>query len=57
MAFIQEPLRQMQQLSKEQLPSLAVPTECSSSSAPKSKSCAGKRSNLTARNDVEGERK
>lgn len=55
-ALIQEPLRQMQQLSKEQLPSLAVLPECSSSSAPKAKSCAGKCSNLTARNDGERER-
>lgn len=56
-AFIQEPLCQMQQLSKEQVPSLAVPAECSNSSAPKSKSCAGKCSNLTARNDGEEEKK
>lgn len=49
--FTREPLHQIQQLWNEQLPSLAVLPESSSSFSPKTKSCGGKGSNLTARND------
>lgn len=49
--FIREPWHHIHQLWNEQLPSLAVLPESSSSPAPKAKCCGGKRSNLTARND------
>lgn len=49
--FIREPWHHIHQLWNEQFPSLAVLPESSSSPAPKAKSCGGKRSNLTARND------
>lgn len=49
--FTREPLHRIQQLWNEQFPSLAVLPKSPSSFSPKAKSCGGKGSNLTARND------